>query len=115
MDLGEGEKKGTQATETLAQVMFWYKRGHSGLAGLFVSMVTDSCSAESEVKEGTLPNWPRLHQNPVIEDRGMLKKANTAAWRVSLQRRIKTLINCDCTVLKRGEGSGLLQFCKTRL
>lgn len=56
------QKKGTQATETLAQVVFWYKRGHSGPAGLFVSMVTDSRSAESKVKEGTLPNRPSLHR-----------------------------------------------------
>lgn len=40
------KKKHTSDKNNLAQAVFWYKHGHSGPGGLFVSMVTGS----SEVK-----------------------------------------------------------------
>lgn len=52
---GKKKKKGTQATETLAQVVFWYKRGHSGPAALLVSMVTDSCFGGKRSERGRMP------------------------------------------------------------
>lgn len=52
------KKKGTQATETLTQVVFWYKRGHSGPAALLVSMVTDSCFGGKRSERGRMPRRP---------------------------------------------------------
>lgn len=99
------KKKGTQPTETLAQVVFWYKRGHSGPAGLFVSMVTDSCSAESEVKEGEYFTTGQVCIVPCNKGvgYGVIGKHSCLAGE---QHSIKTLINCDGK--KRGDGSMLL-------
>lgn len=88
------KEKGTQPTETLAQVVFWYKRGHSGPAGLFVSMVTDSCSAESEVKEGEYFTTGQVYIVPCNKGvgYGVIGKHSCLAGE---QYSIKTLINHD--------------------
>ena len=92
-----------------AQVLFCYKRGHSRPAGLFVSMATDSCLAESEVKRGNTSQVAKFTSHPVISEREMVEFANTAAWWLSGVALKHWLIGIGW-FLRRREGSAWLEI-----
>lgn len=90
-------KKAAHRRRKHAQVVFWFKRGHSGACKSFC-LHGDRLLKAKWKKERF--STGQVYIASCNKSRGdMVKQANTAAGLVG-QRSIKTLINCDCMVLK---------------